>query len=46
MSKIKESYEEKVESVRDYQDGRVGYKESIQRANNSGASFRHWVDLY
>ena len=46
MSKNKVSYEKKVEIVRDYLDGRVGYKESIQRANNSAASFRHWVHLY
>ena len=38
MSKNKVSYEKKVEIVRDYLDGRVGYKESIQRANNSAAS--------
>ena len=37
MSKNKVSYEKKVEIVRDYLDGRVGYKESIQRANNSAA---------
>ena len=41
MSKNKVSYEKKVEIVRDYLDGRVGYNESIQRANNSAASFRH-----
>ena len=46
MSKNKVTYEKKVEIVRDYLDGRVGYKESIQRANNSAASFRHWVHLY
>ena len=46
MSKSKIPYEKKVEIVRDYLDGRVGYKESIQRANNSAASFRHWVHLY
>ena len=46
MSKNKVSYEKKVGIVRDYLDGRVGYKESIQRANNSAASFRHWVHLY
>ena len=46
MSKNKVTYEKKVEIVRDYLDGRVGYKESIRRANNSAASFRHWVHLY
>lgn len=46
MSKSKVSYERKIEIVRDYLDGRVGYKESIRRANNSAASFRHWVHLY
>ena len=46
MSKNKVSYEKKVEIVKDYLDGRVGYKENIQRANNSAASFRHWVHLY
>ena len=30
MSKSKIPYEKKVEIVRDYLDGRVGYKESIQ----------------
>ena len=39
MSKSKIPYEKKVEIVRDYLDGRVGYNESIQRANNSTASF-------
>lgn len=46
MSKSKVAYEKKIEIVRDYLDGRVGYKESIQRANNSTASFRHWVHLH
>ena len=46
MSKSKVAYEKKIEIVRDYLDGRVGYKESIRRANNSAASFRHWVHLY
>lgn len=46
MSKSKVAYEKKIEIVRDYLDGRVGYKESIRRANNSTASFRHWVHLY
>ena len=46
MSKSKVAYEKKIEIVQDYLNGRVGYKESIQRANNSAASFRHWVHLY
>jgi transposase-like protein len=46
MSRSKVAYEKKVEIVRDYLEGRVGYKESIRRANNSAASFRHWVHLY
>lgn len=46
MSKSKVSYERKIEIVLDYLNGRVGYKESIRRANNSAASFRHWVHLY
>ena len=46
MSKSKVSYEKKIEIVRDYVEGRVGYRESIRRANNSTASFRHWVHLY
>ena len=40
MSKSKVAYEKKIEIVQDYLNGRVGYKESIQRANNSAASFR------
>jgi transposase-like protein len=46
MSRSKVAYEKKVEIVRDYLEGRVGYKESIRRANNSAESFRHWVHLY
>ena len=46
MSKSRVPYEKKVEIARDYLEGRVGYKESIQRANNSAASFRRWVHLY
>ena len=46
MSKSRVAYEKKIEIVRDYLDGRVGYKESVRRANNSAASFRQWVHLY
>ena len=46
MSKSKVAYEKKIEIVQDYLAGRVGCKESIQRANNSAASFRRWVHLY
>ena len=46
MSKSKVAYEKKIEIVQDYLEGRVGYKESIRRANNSAASFRQWVHLY
>ena len=46
MSKSTVAYEKKIEIVRDYLNGRVGYKESIRRANNSAASFRRWVHLY
>jgi transposase-like protein len=46
MSRSKVAYEKKVEIVRDYLEGRVGYRESIRRANNSAESFRHWVHLY
>ena len=45
----KQQAEELIRGLREivpYLDGRVGYKESIQRANNSAASFRHWVHLY
>lgn len=35
MSKSKVPYEEKVEIVKDYLEGRVGYTESLERANNS-----------
>ena len=46
MSKSKIPYEEKVEIVRDYLEGRKGYTESLKRANNSVESFRRWVHLY
>ena len=46
MSKSKIPYEKKVEIARDYLEGRVGYKESLGRANNSKASFRYWVHQY
>ena len=46
MSKSKVPYEEKVEIVRDCQEGRKGYTESLKRANNSKESFRRWVHLY
>ena len=46
MSKSKVSYEKKAEIVRDYLEGRVGYTESLRRANNSEASFRYWVHQY
>ena len=46
MSKSKVPYEEKVEIVRDYLEGRKGYTESLKRANNSVESFRRWVHLY
>lgn len=46
MSKSKVEYEKKIEIVRDYLEGRVGYKESIRRTNSSAVSFRHWVYLY
>ena len=35
MSKSKIPYETKVEIARDYLEGRVGYTESLGRANNS-----------
>lgn len=35
MSKSKILYEKKVEIARDYLEGRVGYTESLGRANNS-----------
>ena len=46
MSKSKVSYEKKAEIVRDYLEGRVGYTESLRRANNSEASFRYSVHQY
>ena len=46
MSQSKVPYEKKVEIVREYLEGRVGYTESLERANNSKASFRYWVHLY
>ena len=46
MSKSKVPYEKKAEIVRDYVEGRVGYTESLRRANNSEASFRYWVHQY
>ena len=46
MSKSKVPYEKKAEIVRDYLEGRVGYTESLRRANNSEASFRYWVHQY
>ena len=46
MPKSKVPYEKKAEIVRDYLEGRVGYTESLRRANNSEASFRYWVHLY
>ena len=46
MSKSKVSYEKKAEIVRDYLEGRVGYTESLRRANNSESSFRYWVHQY
>ena len=46
MSKSKVPYEKKVEIVKDYLEGRVGYTESLKRANNSKESFRRWVHLY
>ena len=46
MSKSKSPYEKKVEIARDYLEGRVGYTESLGRANNSKASFRYWVHQY
>ena len=46
MSKSKVPYEKKAEIVRDYLEGRVGYAESLRRANNSEASFRYWVHQY
>ena len=46
MSKSKIPYEKKVEIARDYLEGRVGYTESLGRANNSKASFRYWVHQY
>lgn len=39
-------YEEKAEIVRGYLEGRMGYTESLGRANNSEASFRYWVYQY
>jgi transposase-like protein len=46
MSKSKVPYEQKIAVVKDYLDGKVGYAESIKRANNSRASFRQWVAQY
>lgn len=46
MSKSRVPYEKKVEIARDYLEGRVGYTESLKRANNSSESFRRWVHLY
>ena len=46
MSKSKIPYEKKVEIARDYLEGRVGYTESLGRANNSKTSFRYWVHQY
>ena len=46
MSKSKVPYEKKAEIVRDNLEGRVGYTESLRRANNSEASFRYWVHQY
>ena len=46
MSKSKVPYEEKAEIVRGYLEERVGYTESLGRANNSEASFRYWVHQY
>ena len=46
MSKSKVPYEKKAEIVKDYLEGRVGYTESLKRANNSEESFRRWVYLY
>ena len=46
MPKSKVPYEKKAEIVRDYLEGRVGYTESLRRANNSEASFRYWVHQY
>ena len=46
MSKSKVPYEKKAEIVRDYLEGRVGYTESLRRANNREASFRYWVHQY
>ena len=43
MGKSKIAYEMKVEIVRDYLNGKVGYTESVRRANNSYSSFRHWI---
>lgn len=46
MSKSKVAYEQKIAIVKDYLDGKVGYDESIRRANNSAESFRNWVARY
>ena len=46
MSKNRIPYEKKLEIVRDYLEGQVGYNESIRRTNNSSKSFRQWVHLY
>ena len=46
MSKSKVPYEEEVEIVRDYLEGRKGYTESLGRANNSESLFRYWVHQY
>ena len=46
MGKSKIAYEMKVEIVRDYLNGKVGYTESVRRANNSYSSFRHWIAQY
>ncbi|MBQ6756040.1 MAG: transposase, partial [Oscillospiraceae bacterium] len=46
MGKSKIAYEMKVEIVRDYLNGKVGYTESVRRANNSMSLFRQWVEQY
>ena len=46
MFKSKIPYEKKAEIVKDYLDGRVGYAESLKRANCGREPFRRWVHLY
>jgi len=46
MSKNKVEYEKKIQIVRDYLNGKAGYKESVRAACNSESAFRQWLTLY